>query len=184
MTKKNTKKPAKRKSSQTKAGKSERHNTAENKKASTDSIRKTAPARQYDSQINTFTLMEEMMTNTFNYEKFSKETLASFQEGSEAVAKAGSLALKGMEDYLKGVSEISRKTAETNAGAVKEIMGCNTLNELAEAQQKVMQATFDDALENASKLSELSVRTVTQALEPVNTHFTKTYKKVGYTFAA
>ena len=124
------------------------------------------------------------MTNSFGYEKFSKETITGFQEGSEAIAKSGSLALKGVEDFLKGLSEISRKAADTNANVMKELMECHTLNELTEAQHRVMKTTIEDALENASKLSELSVKAVTLALEPVNTHITKTYRKVGNTFSA
>lgn len=135
------------------------------------------------SETNTTNIKEHKMTKSVDYENFSKETMSSLQEGTEAIAKAQTLALKGFEDYLKSLSDIAQKSADSQTNALKKLMECNSLNEMTQAQQSATQQIIDDTLVNASRLSELTVKLYTDAMEPINSHITKTYKKVSNSLA-
>ena len=124
------------------------------------------------------------MSKQPNYEDFSKQALSNIQEGNEAISKAQKLAMKGFENYFKSLSDIAQKSTDSLTSALKKLIECNSLNELAEAQQIAVQQILDDAIVNTSKLSELTVKLYSDTFEPINSHFTKTYKKVSDTIAA
>lgn len=128
--------------------------------------------------------METFMTSNAHIDQFSKDALLSVKEGSEAFVKAGSLTMKGFETYLKTVSDLFQDTTEKHSEAVKDFMKCKTLNELTEKQNDLAQQAFDEMITNTAKLSELSVKICSDTLEPLNEHFTKTYKKVSSSLAA
>lgn len=141
----------------------------------------------FDIQENTKLItqtMETIMGNNSQIDQFSKETIETVKEGSEAVVKASSLAFKGFETYLKEVSTLIQGTAEKNSDALQKIMSYNSLNDFAEAQNNLAQETLDEAVSNAAKLSELSVKICSESLQPLNEYFTKTYKKASSKIAA
>ena len=128
--------------------------------------------------------METFMTSNAHIDQFSKDALLSVKEGSEAFVKASSLTMKGFETYLKTVSDLFQDTTEKHSEAVKDLMKCKTLNELTEKHNDLAQQAFDEMITNTAKLSELSVKICSDTLEPLNEHFTKTYKKVSSNLAA
>ncbi len=140
------------------------------------------PSPAFDTKAfeNTTQTMESIMNaNNTQFDKISQESMSNLKEGSEAIMQTGSTMMKGVEDYLKTLTNICQDAAEKNANSLKSLMKCNTINEFSEAQYSIAHQSFDDMMSGITKLSELSVKMCSDCFEPMNTHFTKTIKKTS-----
>jgi phasin family protein len=63
-------------------------------------------------------------------------------------------------------------------------MAAKTVSEMSEAQSKLAQQGFEDAMAAATKISEMTIKLCTEALEPINDQVTKTVKKASEGFSA
>ncbi len=116
--------------------------------------------------------------------KTIKETADFGSQYSEACAKSGTIFMKGLEDIMGTVVSLAQKSAEKQAKFVKEAMSSKTINEFADVQNKYVQANFDDFMENAVKVSEISAKILTESSEPVNTQISKAVQKATNSIAA
>ncbi|HOO50216.1 MAG TPA: phasin family protein, partial [Alphaproteobacteria bacterium] len=66
-----------------------------------------------------------------------------------------------------------------NSAAMKNLMACRTLNEAADAQNKLVQANVDEAMSAATKISEMAIKVCTEACEPLNEQMTKSMSKMS-----
>lgn len=129
--------------------------------------------------------MSKATANTANpFDKFSTDAMSFSKDCSEACAKSGQIFMKGFEDIFGAVVTLVQSSAEKNAKFVKEAMSSKTINEFAEVQSKIAQASFDDFMTGATKLSELSVKVISEGSEPVNAQITKAVQKATETMAA
>ncbi len=129
--------------------------------------------------------METLMTNApFQFDKMTQEAANMGQAQMEAAMKSSGTFMKGMEDMMKTCMEMMQDSTEKSTEAMKSMMACKTLNEYTEAQNKIAQASFDDFMAGATKLSEMSVKICTEACEPLNDQMTKAMKKASETMAA
>ena len=118
--------------------------------------------------------MESTMNNFKNqYEKLSGDASANVRESVENLTKSSATFAKGAEQILKTITEVAQETSQRNAEAVKTLMASRTLNEFAEAQNKLAQQNFDDAMSAITKLSEMTIKLYSEALEPINSQVTK-----------
>lgn len=125
------------------------------------------------------------MTNTkANFEKLSADTATLNKEQMDAFTKSSTLFMKGSEDILKTYMALAQELVEKSAAAVKTLLGCKTLNELTEVQNKLAQESFDGFVTGATKLSEMSVKIATESFEPLNAQLSKTIKKATEAAAA
>ena len=147
--------------------------TAASKKAASQSHRNKSNG-SFD-----FFGMEAAMTNTpFQFDnKFTQDAAALGQANMEAAIKSSTLFFKGMEDIMKTCMEFAQEGGEKSSEAAKSMMSCKTLNEFTDAQNKFAQSSFDDFMSGATKISEMSVKLCTEALEPINDQLNKSIKK-------
>lgn len=132
-----------------------------------------------------FKSMETFMTqNKTQYDKFANDAAAAGKENVEAFLKSTNIWVKGTEDLIKTCMTLAQENASKNSEAIKTLMGCKTLNELTEVQNKLAQETFDGFMSGATKLSELTVKLTTDALEPINDQVSKSIKKATESVAA
>lgn len=130
-------------------------------------------------------IMEKLMTDTkAQYEKITNEAAASGKEGFDAILKSTNIWMKGSEDLFKTYMSFAQDTASKNSEAFKTLLSCKNLNELTEVQNKLAQESFDGFMAGATKLSELSVKLATEALEPINDQVSKTIRKATDSVAA
>lgn len=121
-----------------------------------------------------FETMETTMNNFKNqYEKMTGDASASVRESVENLTKSSSTFAKGAEQILKTVATVAQESGQRNAEAVKALMACRTLNEFAEAQNKLAQQNFDQAMSTMTKLSEMTIKLCSEAMEPINGQMTK-----------
>lgn len=132
--------------------------------------------------LNKFMKMEALMptqAQNFKFDKFAQEAANASRENIEAVIKSGTIFAKGMESIIKTATEMSQSAAEKQAQYAKEIMASKTINEAAEAQNKIVQENFDEFMSGATKLSEMSVKLLNDSAEPINTQVSKAIEKAS-----
>lgn len=121
-----------------------------------------------------YATMETTMNNFKNqYEQFTGGASSSVREGVESFSKSSATFAKGAEQILKTIAEVAQESSQRNAEAVKALMATRTLNEFAEAQNKLAQQNFDEAMSTMTKLSEMTIKLYSEALEPINGQVTK-----------
>lgn len=125
------------------------------------------------------------MTQSKNQmDKLAHEAANASRENIEACIKSGSILMKGCEDIMRTAISIAQSSAEKQSRFIKEALGSKTLNEWAEVQNRIAQSNFDDFMSGATKISELSVKVLTQAVEPVNDQASKVIQKASSAMAA
>lgn len=107
------------------------------------------------------------------YEKISSEASSSVRESVENISKSSATFAKGAEQILKTITEAAQGSTQRNAEALKALMATRTLNEFAEAQNKLAQQNFDEAMSTITKLSEMTIKLCSEAFEPINGQVTK-----------
>lgn len=176
------------------AAKGTRKKTASKKAAKTVAKQaKTAAKKATDSNLvflnalpkNDFFKMEmDLMKPNKQFEKLTQDATALGQDQLDALIKSTAIFQKGLEEIVKVTTQIAQEAGESNASATKALFACKTLNELADAQTKLAQTSFDTFMSNATKLSELSVKVCTDSLAPINDQMGKSIKKASETMAA
>ena len=135
--------------------------------------------QQLPSFGGNFETMETMMANYKDqYEKLTGDATSSLREGVESCVKSSSTFAKGAEQLIKTLAEVAQESGQRNAEAIKSLMASRTLNEYADAQNKLAQQNFDDAMSTMTKLSEMTIKLYTEAFEPVNAQMTKAMSSV------
>lgn len=134
--------------------------------------------------------MESIMSKTaaaFDtkaFDKIAKETADFGREYSEACAKANAILVKGVEEIMGTVVSIAQSSAEKQAKFAKEAMSSKTINEFAEIQNKIAQSSFDDFMSGFTKISEMSIKVLTEGSEPVNAQIAKVIQRATDAMAA
>ena len=120
----------------------------------------------------------------FQFDQLAQEATEASREGFEAFVKSGTIFAKGFEDWMKVAANISQDVAEKQAEFAKQLMSSKTLNEFTETQNKIAQANFDQFMAGATKLSEMSVKVLSEGSEPINSQLNKTMQKANKAMAA
>jgi phasin family protein len=165
------------------------------KKATPSVAKKTAVATKKTAPKASVTAFKPLLDNDYfkeitmfqgnkQFEKLAQDSAALGQDQMDAVTKSATIFSKGLEDIIKTCMEIAQEAGEKSATATKSVLACKTLNELTEVQTKLAQASFDEFMSNATKLSEMSVKVATDCLAPINDQVGKTMKKASDTMAA
>ena len=191
-----TRKTATAKKAPVKAAKKVTAKKATPKKAATTAVKsttKTTPkytgqgfADMFAMPVPDFKEMEKIMTTNqpYQFDKLAEEAANQSRESMEAFVKSGTIFAKGFEELMKTAASMSQTAAEKQAEYAKQLMGSKTLNEYAEAQNKIAQANFDQFMAGATKLSEMSAKVLSEASEPINTQVTKAVQKANKAMAA
>lgn len=158
---------------------------AKTKTVSRKSTKSSAPAKvaltspSFLKSAPVINFMEMKMTNNKQYEKITSDAAAMGQEQMDAFVKSSTIFAKGMEGVMKTCMDMAQSSAEKAQAAAKTMMTCKTINELTEAQSKFAQASFDEFMTGANKISEMSVKLATECMEPINGQMGKAIKKAS-----
>lgn len=129
--------------------------------------------------------MENLMSQgKSQFDKITNEANALGREGFDAFNKSITLFAKGFEDLLRTSMSIAQSSAEKQSQLVKDALSVKSLNEWADIQNRIAQENFDDAMAAATKLSELSVKLISESTAPINNQFAKGMKKATEALAA
>lgn len=125
-----------------------------------------------------------MLNGNNQFDQFAQQAAAAGQDQMEAFVKSSTIFAKGMENIFKTCMAMAQDSGEKGSEAAKALMGCKTINEFTEAQNKLAQASFDEFMAGATKISEMSVKVATDSFEPINTQMSKNIKKATEAVAA
>lgn len=126
-----------------------------------------------------FKLETDMFKGNKQFEKIAQDAAAVGQDQVDAIVKSSTILAKGVEDIIKTYMEIAQETTEKSQSVAKTVLSCKTLNEFTDVQTRLAQASFDDFLTNATRISEKTVKLYTEAFEPINDQMGKAMKKAS-----
>lgn len=116
--------------------------------------------------------------------KQAEDMMSGCREASDALMKSSTIWAKGLEEMMKACVSQAQSTSEKNANLWQSLMGCKTVNEWAEAQNKLAQESFEDVLNVTAQVSEMSVKCIMDAAEPINKQWSTAMKKANEQMAA
>lgn len=152
------------------------------KKASTKTVNKGASVN-----LNTTPnkAMEKIMTQSkTQFDNLTKDATEMGRENIEACIQSSTIFAKGCEDMMRTMMSLAQNAAERQGKFVKEALNSKTLNEWTEVQNKIAQSNFDEFMSSATKMTELSVKVLNDAVEPINAQMTKGVQKATKSMAA
>jgi len=117
-------------------------------------------------------------------EKFSKDATDLTRSNIEALVKSSTIMTKGLEDILRLTTELTQSAAEKQSQFIKAAMSTKTIQDWAELSTKSAQSSYDDLVKNATKITDLSTRLLTDASKPINDQLNVNVKKAQESLAA
>lgn len=122
--------------------------------------------------------MEKMMTKgPIQFDKLAQEASDFGRDNVEALIKSSTIFAKGFEDIVRTTMSLAQTSAEKRSQLVKEAMTTKSVDEWADMQNKMAQEGYEDFVANATKISELSSKLLTEASEPISSQVTKATNK-------
>ncbi len=125
-----------------------------------------------------------MNTQNYSKEQLEKLTEATTKQtedmmnfgknGFDAWMKSTNIFMDGAQDMFKSLTEMTNSARETQATAAKQMMSCKNLNDMTEISTKITQDTMEQAMSNATTLSEKTIKLCMESSEPLNDQMTKT----------
>lgn len=125
-----------------------------------------------------------MTQSTKQFEKLAQDAGDMGRNSVEAFIKSGTIFAKGFEDLFRESVSFAQSSAEKQSELMKKAMSAKTLNEWTDIQNKVAQQSFNEFMAGATKISEMSVKLLNEASEPINEQVAKTMKKASKAAAA
>jgi len=113
-----------------------------------------------------------------------EDMMSMGKESADAWMQCGTIFAKGMEEMMKACMGRAQSAGEKNADVVKSLMACKTINEFAETQNRIAQGTFEEAMSAGAQISEMSVKMMMEAFEPINKQMSTAMKKANDKIAA
>jgi phasin family protein len=111
-------------------------------------------------------------------EKASKALLGSYDElataskdNMDVLVAAGDIWFKGYEEISKACLAYAQGTAEHAAEAAKAVMAAKTVQDMIDVQTDFAKQRFDILASEGTKISDLSMKTVNEAVAPIQKRF-------------
>ncbi len=124
--------------------------------------------------------METNMTNMkTQMEQLTAETKALSQSGIQSIVQASTSLLCGYEAIVQEAAGLAQKAATAQTQYMQKAFGSQTLNDLANMSRTCAQETLDKAILGATKLTEMSLKTLSESTHPITTQISKTLKIVS-----
>lgn len=103
---------------------------------------------------------------------------------SDACTKSTTILMKGLEDIVEAATSLIQNSTEKQTKYMTQAMTSKNINELADIQGKMFQDNLDDLLSGLTKISEMSIKVLSDSSEPLNAELNKAVKKATSSMAA
>jgi len=141
-----------------------------------------AATKQYEQAV---TMTKE------NVEKASSAIFKGYDEiaalnkaNIDAVMTSSNTVAKGFESLSKELMGYLQTSVETNVTIAKKVFGAKNLQEVVDIQSDFARSSFDTALAESAKLTEMSVQVTNKAIEPLQSRVHVTVEKFMKPIAA
>lgn len=135
--------------------------------------------------------MKASINQAYSMDKYAETCMKQMEDmmsvgkqSTDAWMKFGSILTKGMEDMMKTCMSKAQTSGEKNANVWKSLMACKTINEVAEAQNRMAQECFEDAMSTTAQMSEMTVKVAMDCFEPINKQMSEAMKRAQDSIAA
>ena len=118
-----------------------------------------------------------MFQNLDQFSAFGKENV-------DAVVKSSQALTKGVEELSRQVLGYAQQAIEMNVNATRALMGVKSLREFADVQNDLTKTGFDTFVQESTKLSEMAIKTTSEAFEPINSRATAVFETFSRARAA
>ncbi len=115
--------------------------------------------------------MEKASAAAFKgYDEFATYSQANV----DAVTKSFGILTKGLEDVSKAWFAYSQSSVDAGVDFSKKVLGAKSVNEVVDLQNDFAKASFDSFVAESTKISEMSVKTANEAIEPIKARVDET----------
>jgi phasin family protein len=116
--------------------------------------------------------------------KAADDVAAFGKSNIEAFLQAGSIFFNGVEEITRTVVGLSQAQLETGINAAKAFVSVKSLTEVTDLQNAYTKTAFDNAVSEATRLSEIAVRVSNDTLQPLSARVTATIEQISKPVAA
>lgn len=100
----------------------------------------------------------------------SYEDMAGFNKNAfDAMVRSSTIMAKGYEAIGKEVMSFTQNTMEANAAATKALFAVKNLRDVFDLQAEYTRLSFDKAMAESAKLTEMSFNVAKEAFAPIQT---------------
>jgi hypothetical protein len=125
-----------------------------------------------------------MNKNKTPFDTLSENAATYSREGMEIATKSWEAWAKGTEEIMKTTMDMLQEATKKRADFMQETMRCKTMTEWANTTNKAAQTSYDDFVSGTTKLTEVTVKTLTDASEPISEQISKAIQKASSSMAA
>jgi phasin family protein len=130
------------------------------------------------------TAKQQVEKSTSQFLKGFEDLTALTKQNVDAFVKSGAILAKGFEDISKSTAAYTQSTLESSAAASKAVLGVKTVRDLVDLQSSFAKKSFDSAIAEGTKVSEISVKVANEAFQPISTQINATFGKLTKPLAA
>ena len=131
------------------------------------------------------TVGQAVATTNAQAKKASKAMFAGYgdlsdmgQQNIDAMVKAGQIMAVGMETVSRELMTFAKESAEANAAAATKMFSAKTMQEAIDLQNAYARESFDKAVAETGKLTEMSVKLASEAFAPLQSRVNFTVEKL------
>lgn len=113
------------------------------------------------------------------------EDVAAFNKSNvDALVKSGAVLAKGAQDFNALWFGFAQASLEDGIAATKALLGCKTLQQVAEVQGDLVKSSYDKLVSESRKMSDMSVKVAENAAKPIAGRLNVTVEKFTKPLAA
>ena len=130
------------------------------------------------------TAKDQVEKSTSQFLKGFESLNSLTKQNVDAFMKSSSILAKGFEDISKSTVAYTQGALESSAAASKQALTVKTIRELVVLQSSFAKKSFDSAIAEGTKVSELSVKVANEAFQPISAQINATLGKLTKPLAA
>ncbi|MEX0922940.1 MAG: phasin family protein [Rhodovibrionaceae bacterium] len=141
-----------------------------------------AATKQYEQAVAKTQEQVEKTSNAMfkGYDEFS----AINKQNLDAMVKSSTIFAKGFETISKEFFSYTQSALEMNVSGTKALLGAKSLKDVVDLQSEMARKSFDSALAESAKLTEMSVEVTNKAFKPLQDQVNVTVEKMTKPLAA
>ena len=106
------------------------------------------------------------------------EAVALSQDGFDAVTKANTALVKGVQEINAALFALFEVSLEVQAQSTKKILACKSLDEAVAVQNDLVKSGYETAVAETQKIADLSVKVTEEAAQPITEQMNAAVEKL------
>jgi phasin family protein len=98
--------------------------------------------------------------------------------------KSSTIFVKGVQDVSKSFFALTQLSFEEGVALSKTLLGAKTIQDVVEVQSTLVKTSFDKAMAESGRISEMSMKVAEEAFAPINDRMSVAMQRVMKPIAA